>query len=250
MRELGFVVTIELGRKLDLEEKSQAQRGHSRQSGFSTEAALTIPAPVADSPAFATPSRGRVTTSESDLDLLSLNGAKAQQKEATTSPLRKRGPPRASPARELAEGVVKLFPWLRSESPRRLVPAVKRFVEVRPAWTPQDLHDAIQTRREVRGLVTALTADQIRTRPAVVFAAFLRDIHPHDDHPRLAAVDPAELRCGRPECDHGWLVDPDDRVREQLGIPINPLRKCDQCRPGAWSDRGELYGELDEEPPF
>lgn len=254
MRELGFLVDIgESGRRLNLEEKAQAQRGHSQQSGFATEAALTIPAPVVDSLTLATPSKGGVRKSESDLKSPPLNSANPKQKEATPSPLRRRGPPRASPALDLAVKVVKKFPWLCSESPRRLVPALKPFVESRPAWDEHDLHNGIQTLRLTRGMVTALTVDQIRTRPAVVFAAFLRELHPHDDHPRLPFVTPAELRCGRDECDHGWIPDDsaDNRMRELIALPLEP-RKCDQCRPGAWPEPTyeELCGELDEEAPF
>jgi hypothetical protein len=99
-----------------------------------------------------------------------------------------------------------------------------------------------------RGLVTALTEDQIRTRPAVVLAAFLRELDPHDDHPRLALVDPTELRCGRPECDHGWITL--DQVL--AGYPL--VRRCDQCRPGAWPapNAEEYLAEVghNDEPPF
>jgi hypothetical protein len=139
-------------------------------------------------------------------------------------------------------------PWLRTERPGRLAPALNRFATSRPSWTAQDVIDAIQTIRERRGLVTTLTEDQIRTRPAVVLAAFLREPDPHDDHPRLALVDPAALRCERPECDHGWITVPEILA----GYPL--VRRCDQCRPGAWpAPNAEVYlDELEhnDEPPF
>jgi len=151
---------------------------------------------------------------------------------ARAAPTRQRRP---RSARQLAVEVVRTVPWLRSESPRRLENALKRFAVSRPVWTAQDLLDAIRTVREVRGLVTALTDDRIRTRPAVVLAAFLRELDAHDDHPRLAVVEPAELRCGRDECDHGWITDADHY----------PLHRCDQCRHGAWPAPSyeDLYGD-------
>jgi hypothetical protein len=164
-----------------------------------------------------------------------------------TARTRKERPPGA---RELAADLVKELPWLRSEAVRRIEGALKRFAESRPVWTAEDLHNAIQTIRERRGLSTALTDDQIRTRPAVVLAAFLRELDPYQDHPRLAVVEPAELRCGRTECDHGWIT-----LDDHAGRPL--VRKCGQCRPGAWPEPTPTVDDLldgapvdDHEPPF
>jgi len=133
------------------------------------------------------------------------------------------------------------MPVLHSTHPQRLTPLLIPFVESRPAWDEHDLLDAFQDLGEVSGLGVPSTADGIET-PWAFVKSLIDRLHPHD-HPRLAAVDPAELRCGRTECDHGW-------------IPVgDAVRRCDRCRPGAWPEPSfeELYGESadgDEEVPF
>jgi len=239
-RKLGIQVVIEVGRMLTFAECARARRAGSCQRGLSTETALTIPSPIACVLLSATPTRGKATTSKRHLESPPLENTTTKRTEAAPPPRQPKRPPRTSPARSLAADLVKTVPWLHSERPGRLVPALSRFATSHPSWTAQDLIDAIQTIRDRRGLVTALTEDQIRTRPAVVLAAFLRELDPHDDHPRLALVDPAELRCDRPECDHGWIT-----VDEVL--PGHPLvRRCDQCRPGAWP----APNAEDDEPAF
>jgi hypothetical protein len=247
-RKLGIQVVIEPGRMLTLAESTRARRAGSCQRGLSTETALTIPSLVAFALLSATPTRGKGTTSKGHLESPPLKSVNTKRTEAAPPPRRPKRSPRISPARSLAADLVKTVPWLRSERPGRLVPALSRFATSRPSWTAQDVIDAIQTIRVRRGLVTALTEDQIRTRPAVVLAAFLRELDPHDDHPRLALVDPTELRCGRPECDHGWITL--DQVL--AGYPL--VRRCDQCRPGAWPapNAEEYLAEVghNDEPPF
>jgi hypothetical protein len=168
---------------------------------------------------------------------------------ARTAPTKKR---RARPARELAIEVVKRLPVVRSESPRRLENTLQRFVESRPTYTAEDIQIAYQRVLDRRGVVTALPDEWIHTRPAVVFASVMREIEdPQADHPRLTTIDPADMRCGRAECQHGWIVDVDS-VQELLGLQRDSQRRCDQCRPGAWPEPTyeELYGDLDEEEPF
>lgn len=248
-RRLGIQVVIEIGRMLTLNECTRARRAGSCQRGLSTETALTIPSPVAFALFSATPTRGRATTRKGHLGSVPLEDASLKRTEAAAPPHQPKRRSGAAPARSLAADLVKKVPWLGSERPGRLAPALNRFATARPVWTAQDVIDAIQTIRDRRGLVTALTGDQIRTRPAVVLAAFLRELDPHDDHPRLGLVDPAELRCSRPECDHGWVT-----VAEVLaGYPL--VRRCDQCRPGAWPSphaEDDYLAELrpDDEPPF
>jgi hypothetical protein len=247
-RKLGIQVVIEPGRMLTFAECTRARRAGSCQRGLSTETALTIPAPVALALLSATPTRGKATSSKGHLLSSPLESTTTKRTEAAPPPRQPKRFSGVSPARHLAADLVKTVPWLHSERPGRLVPALSRFATSRPSWTAQDVIDAIQTIRDRRGLVTALTEDQIRTRPAVVLAAFLRELDPHDDHPRLALVDPVELRCGRPECDHGWIT-----VDEVLaGYPL--VRRCDQCQPGAWpAPNAEDYlAEVghNDEPPF
>jgi hypothetical protein len=233
-RDVGLQVVIVMGRMLNLDEVTRARRAGSRQRGLSTESAFTQP----DAVGSVTPTRGRATTSKSHLGSSPLDATAKAKKEA--SPLRLKKRAGSSPARDLAAELVKRVPWLRTERAGRLVPALTRFATARPAWTAHDVVDAIATIRERRGILTTLSEDQIKTRPAVVLAAFLRELDPHDDHPRLALVDPAELRCDRPECDHGWIT-----VDEVL--PGHPLvRRCDQCRPGAWP----APNAEDDEPVF
>ena len=159
----------------------------------------------------------------------------------------------------MAYDLIDTLAWLRGESPGRLIPALTRFATATPAWTAQDLTDAIQTWRVQRGLTTILRADTIKTRPAVVLAAFLRQLDHHDDHPRLPHLTPEQLRCHHPDCDHGWITLPAIEAH-----PAGAVRRCDQCRPGAWPapTRYDQYDHLhpsdnienglsdDEEPAF
>ncbi len=130
--------------------------------------------------------------------------------------------------------------WLRTESPSRLIPALTRFATATPAWTAQDLTDAIATLRAQRGLTTTLTPDTIKTRPAVVLAAFLRQLHHYDDHPRLPHLTPEQLRCHQPDCDHGWLT-----LAPSGTHPEGAVRRCDRCRPGAWPAPTHHHYEVD-----
>lgn len=165
---------------------------------------------------------------------------------ARTALMKKGRPP---PGRQLAIRFVKAMPLLRSTSPKRLENRLKRFVESRPVWTAQDLLDAIQTSCERSGRSATPPADQIHT-PWAFVGSLLDSIHEHDDHPRLPFVDPAELRCGRPECDYGWIT-----LDDVAGRPL--VRRCDRCRPGAWPEHESSADDLldgapadDSEPPF
>lgn len=250
-RRIGLQVVIVLGRMLSAAECWAARRRGSRQRGLSTETALTIPSPIALRQVSDTPTRGQPAHPATHHHSPPLGGASADQTEAAPPPHPHKSSSGRSATRRLAADLVHAVPWLRSERSGRLVPALSRFAAVRPAWTAQDVIDAVQTIRERRGLVTTLTDVQIRTRPAVVLAAFLRQLDHHDDHPRLALVDPAELRCGQPECDHGWITLDQPPASHLAGHPH--VRRCPQCRPGAWPAPENLENEplLDgQEPPF
>jgi hypothetical protein len=190
-------------------------------------------------------------TSPKGGSLRSPSGADSVRTASTT----RAGP---SPGLELARKFVKAHPLLGSTSPKRLQNVLKRFAEARPVWDPQDLLDGLQTVDERSGRSTWPTADRIHTPWAFVISR-LKELHEHDDHPRLATVDPAELRCGRSECDHGWVLNPDHKVQDFLGLPRSRSgqRRCDQCRPGAWTEQEPTAQDLldgapldDEEPPF
>ncbi|MEO7061265.1 MAG: hypothetical protein ABI083_16210, partial [Lapillicoccus sp.] len=223
-RRLGLQVVISMGRMLTSTECWAARRRGSSQRGLSTETALTIPSACAAAlmqEYSDTPTSGRSPAPETHRHSPPL-GASARIREAAPPPLRpKRRPQPAQPDRStrsarpaatrrttarLAYDLIDTLPWLRTESPSRLIPALTRFATTTPAWTAQDLLDAITTLRAQRGLTTTLTADTIKTRPAVVLAAFLRQLHHHDDHPRLPHLTPDQLRCHQPTCDHGWIT--------------------------------------------
>lgn len=159
---------------------------------------------------------------------------------------------RASPAtRRLAVAVRERFWWASTESLRRLEPPLQRFAEAHLAWTAEDLENVFQADRVRRGLSPFWRSDAGRT-PYAFLASLLRPLNEHDDHPRLADVEQAELRCGRPECVDGW-IEPAGRVDVMLALTgqpgaLPPAVRCDRCRPGAWPSRGDL-DELNE-PPF
>lgn len=272
-RHLGLQVVVLLGRMLTAEECYAARRRGSRQRGLSTECALTIPRALSSSSVSVSPTRGRASTLPAHLDITPLSALTGEQTEAASPqprprrldrarvgapqeppepfptpelPLRvsRRHPPQSgrqggcsSHARHAAHHLVGMLPWLRTERPGRLAPALTRFVDpahATPVWTAQDLTDAISDLRTRRGLLTTLTDTHIRTRPAVVLAGFLRQLDPVADHPRLAHLDPTHLRCHRPECDHGWItvLVPAPPPREEL--LHEAVTRCPRCRPGAW----------------
>jgi len=264
-RRIGLQVVISMGRMLTATECWAARRRGSSQRGLSTETALTIPSVCSTALAQElsdTPTSGRSSAPKTRRHSPPL-GARARIREAAPPPLRpqKRPRPARPPANRrttarLAYDLIDTLPWLRTESPSRLIPALTRFATAQPAWTGQDLTDAIQTLRAQRGLTTTLTADTIKTRPAVVLAAFLRQLDHHDDHPRLAHLTPEQLRCHQPQCDHGWIT-----LHATPAHPTGAVRRCDQCRPGAWPppthpnyldylEDDDNDTSVGEEPPF
>lgn len=157
---------------------------------------------------------------------------------------------------QLAAEVRQRLPWAAPESLKRLSGPLWKFLDSPLVWNGEDLENAIQTDRDRQGLGAVWAAGGILT-PFAFLADLVRPLNVHTDHPRLPFVDATELRCGRTECDHGWIVDPDSHVRELLGLLPSPSRRCDQCRPGAWPEPEStvedlLDGEVvdDVEPPF
>lgn len=235
-RKIGLQVVVMMGRMLSLEESTKCRRAGSPQRGLSTETALTLPARLyrarrcVDS---AIPTRGRSSPSKTHLPHLSLQGLAAQKKEAAPPPLRARGPASGFGARQVAGDVIRLVPWLRGESPRRLAPSLHRFLTCDRPWTAVDLALALQdtTLRTGRGVITA---DRIRTRPAALAAYLLRSVDEVIDNPQLAVFESTTTSCDREDCDHGWVT------------VSGGVAKCPDCSPSARANRTES----DEEPEF
>ncbi len=279
--------------------RGSRQRGLSTECALTIPTTFSSTSSVVVS---VSPTRGRAATRSAHLDITPLgalageptgaapppprprrlarppSGAPPTSPQACPTPelplLAPKSPPRRSaraprhrggsgPARQVAHQLVGLLPWLRTERPGRLTPALTRFVDpahTTPVWTAQDLTDAITDLRTRRGLTTTLTATHIRTRPAVVLAGFLRQLDPVADHPRLAHLDPTHLRCHQPACDHGWITHlvPSPPPRQHL--LHEAVTVCTQCRPGAWptpppythltDDLGDAHDNTSEEPPF
>lgn len=249
-RKLGLQVVVLLGRMLTLEESTGARRRGSRQRGLSTETALTIPDVLRSAVDSATPTRGRARPPKTLGRFPFPRGLTADKKEAPSAPHRRKGA-----ARDLARALTREVAWLARERPRRITPAVTRFAHADPPWTATDLRLGLEDLVLRRGHGSIRT-DRIRTRPAVLLAALLRDLDEVTNHPDLHTPTPAEqLRCNRDDCDHGWIVtDPKKQlIHELLGTDPSPVTRCPDCRPGAWTpDPEDAAGKLDdeEEPPF
>jgi hypothetical protein len=113
---------------------------------------------------------------------------------------------------------------------------LSRFATCEPPWQAADVTAAItgHTARHGTGPIRPQT---IRTRPAALLAAILRQLDPDTDHPTLAenpfGPTPATTAsdtmrpepCGAPNCDHGWIntTRPDGRPGQT---------PCPTCPPG------------------
>ena len=210
-RGIGLEVVIQAGRMLTLHECLAARRRGSRQRGLSTEVAFTTPRAIPSALWINTPTRGTHPPGHLDCENPSFKpktAARGQRKD-TASPRRPRtsGADRAA-VRRLALQMVHALPWLVSESPRRLAPALTRFAACTPSWTAQDLMLALSDAALRTGRLSPLGDRAVQTRPAVLFAAMLRNLDEHADYPG-PAFPPAALgalpACERPECD-GWIT--------------------------------------------
>jgi len=244
-RAIGLEVVVLAGRMLTLEESTGARRRGSRQRGLSTEVALTVPTALRSAVDVVTPTSGRATTRKTHRRFHSPHGLAAEQKEAAPPPRHHEPSRRRQRARRLASEVVQVVPWLRSERPGRLAPALARFSNSDPPWTAQDVSDAIDTHTLGAGR-GHIREDRIRTRPAVLLASILRKLDVQGDHPGLAQTfdTTPPVPCGRADCDeHGWIEQPDGSVA-----------KCPDCPASirSWRSDDELGGDpdLDGEPLF
>lgn len=243
-RTIGLEVVILAGRMLTLEESTGARRRGSRQRGLSTEVALTVPTALRSAVDSVTPTSGRTTTRKSHRRFPSSHGLAADKKEAAPPPRLQEAVRRRRRARQLASELVRIVPWLRSERPGRLAPALSRFATAEPPWSAQDVAATIGTHTLQTGR-GEIREERIRTRPAVLLASILRGIDVEGDNPGLAgSFDPAPpVPCDRPDCDgHGWIELEDGKVA-----------KCPACPASirSWRSDDELLSlDEDGEPPF
>lgn len=242
-RLIGVQVVVQMGRMLTAAECWAARRRGSSQRGLSTETALTIPDPLVNDLISVTPTSGRATHRKTHLEIGSLHGLAAEKKEAAPPPRLHQQARRRRRARQLAADLVKIVPWLHGESPKRLAPALTPLVDQAWSWTARDVADAIDnhTLRTGRGPVQPI---RIRTRPAVLLAAILRELDPQADHPRSpisSAIEYPPQPCRRSDCDgHGWIE-----------LDNHSVAKCPDCPPSIRSWRPDLEQTNDDgEPPF
>lgn len=229
-REMGLEVVVLAGRMLTFPEVAHARRYGSRQRGLSTEVALTNPQVIGLLVDHVTPTRGRRVPNQTSPSTGVPHGLTAEQKGAAPprpdpkEPHRKRSSPAGwCLAQELARSV----PWLATEHPARLAPALTRFAACRRPWQAADIVIAIADHTARLG-AGQIRPEAIRTRPAALLAAILRHLDPITDHPALIAdpfSDPAPEPCGDPDCDHGWIT----QTRPEDGHEA--LRACPRCPP-------------------
>lgn len=240
-RRIGLQVVVLMGRMLNVDECTAARRRGSRQRGLSTETALTIPDPLRSAVDTATPTRGRPRTLKTHLHISFPDGLAADQTEAAPPPLTTARVRQRRKCRQVASDLIRNVPWLATERPGRLAPALTPFVTCSTPWTAQDVTDAVGDLLTRNGHGTVRT-DLIRTRPAVLLAALLRQLDPETDHPGLAFLDdPAPpVPCGRPGCDeHGWIT-----------LENGLVAKCPTCPPGIRRHVDAEPGDELDEPAF
>lgn len=217
-RAIGIEAVVLTGRMLTQEERWTAYNAGSRQRGLATEVALTTTAPIRQAVTHVTPHRGTYVLQKKYGRYDLPHGLTAERSEAAPrlhpqkGMLRARR--RATPAYQLAQDVIQQVPWLTQERPNRLAGALTRLTNCPTPWTGTDIATWL-THRDKRLSQPPLTTDRIRTRPAAVLAALLRDIDPITDHPALnhgpltpTTPPPVHAKtCKHPDCDGtGWLT--------------------------------------------
>lgn len=135
----------------------------------------------------------------------------------------------------LARELVSALPWLGEEQPGRIRPILARFVRGPLPWSATDVRDYLAL-RDTRLQQPAVTADRIRTRPAAVLAAALRDADPQADHPRgdqliepvtpPPAVYDRAVRPTRPP----WCGECSERTRH-VELTDGRMARCRVCHP-------------------
>jgi hypothetical protein len=183
---LGLRVAVFAGRMLTVTECVQARRRGCRQRGLSAEAAFTIPSPLRAAVVAATPTRGTPPQAPHSPTSSSTVAGYAEKAKAASPPQPRQRRRRDRRALILALWLAQAVPWLRTERPGRLAPALARFATADPAWTARDVVQVVDAANARLGY-TSLTGTQIKTRPAAVLAWYLRDVDPIADHPRAVA---------------------------------------------------------------
>lgn len=247
-RRIGLEVVIQTGRMLTLDECLGARRRGSRQRGLSTEVAFTTPRAIPSALWIDTPTRGTHPPGQRDWENPSIRPktAASGQAKAAASPRQPRKK-KANPAvvRRLGLGVAAQLPWLAGESPRRLAPALTRFAACSPAWTAQDLVGALADAALRTGRRSPLADRGVQTRPAVLFAAMLRQLDEHTDYPGPAfpnepptgTTPAAGSGCELPGCD-GWITTTDTHGS------VTAARPCPQVdHRRATADRAAAEGD-------
>lgn len=243
-REIGLEVVVAKGRMLTMAERLAAQRRGSTQRGLSTEVALTIPRDLPRHMWIVTPSSGSPGEMKSHPAITSLSVASDEKKAAASPRQPQRRGRDARRARSLAAEVAQIVPWLAGERTGRLAPALTRFATAQPAWQAQEISHALADLLRRRSIDPAqLTADRIRSRPAVVLARLLGQLDVQADHPRMDAFADATWTpapvvvqpCGHPDCDgHGWI-----------NLVAGAAVKCPRCPPQirAWDAPDDDNGQ-------
>lgn len=215
-RLVGLEQVVLEGRMLNVEETHYCRASGSRQRGLATEVALTIPAgiypqAVSSEPTCFTPTSGQVVTTKPLRKSVVLRGLTAKKKEPAPPALRQKRARTSHPAMKLARELAQRVVWLSGEQPGRMAPALTRFAAA--GWTAEDVALAIDdanTRRQI----AAPTQATIRTRPAVVLAALLRQLDVDADQPSKFEPTPTPPSRRRAWCDDcadtpGWVKDSD-----------------------------------------
>lgn len=248
-RSLGLERVVAMGRMLTFSERMTlwrtAKRDHvrpSRQRGLSTEVAFTDPGARRRYLWTAPPDRGSALKNKPHRITPHLDGQAAASGRKNRAASRRRLP--RSPAwhvqaRPIAAELVKILPWLRSESLTRLLPMLKRFAVADEAWTAAQLVDAIDDHharnsagRPTRPIATYDPA-RIRTRPAIVLASLLRRLDVTDDWTPPA---PTPCPCHHTDCRPAWIYPTDPTTGRQYARQIMAVRddqgdvvECPHC---------------------
>lgn len=157
------------------------------------------------------------------------------------APPRPKRPRQRLHGERLAAELAQRAPWAARLSPRRAAAVLADFE--RAGWTAADWLTA--ARDVLHTLNWTMPRDGVHSP-----GGFIRWLTTYmtPDNPNAAPADPTTLRCGRPECDHGWIT-PSDPFG--LGLVTGPSTRCTACQPGAWPLAEHLVDELDQdEPPF
>ena len=223
-REIGLEVVIQTGRMLNVTECTAARRRGSRQRGLSTEVAFTCPTATPRDLWIFTPTRGNPLPAHLDYENPSFKPKRAAHgpgEDAASPRQPQRRSSDRSAVRKLAVQMAHTLPWLASEGPRRLAPALTRFLACTPSWTAEDLVLALADAALRQGRRSPLADRAVRTRPAVLFAAMLRELDEQADHPAAAFAAPGSVpgRCEIADCD-GWI-----EVRDARGA-LDGARPC------------------------